>query len=150
MGGFFYTTARLKHLLIFKKYIYNICIAVAWLWFTIIFVLCATPGQYIPSASWMDLLSIDKLVHAIMFFILTSLVIIILVKYRRGIPAFLLTGVVCCILYGALLELMQARYFSNRTADWHDVIANSAGCLTARMMLPRVKKMFFSGHITSA
>jgi hypothetical protein len=134
----------------FKKYIYNNCIAVAALWFAIIFILCATPGQYIPSASWMDLLSVDKLVHAGMFFILTALVLIILIKHKRHFPVFVLTGVACCILYGAFLELMQARCFSNRTADWHDVLANSAGCLTAWMKRPGLRKMFRSGNVTSA
>ena len=33
------------------------------------------------------------------------------------------------ILYGGSLEIMQGTFFSHRSADWNDVIANTAGCV---------------------
>jgi hypothetical protein len=50
------------------------------LWAIIIFILCATPGKYIPSASWLELLSVDKFVHATMFFILCGLLYLWAIK----------------------------------------------------------------------
>ncbi len=36
---------------------------------------------------------------------------------------------IACIGYGGLLEIMQAKAFSERSGDWLDFIANSFGCL---------------------
>jgi VanZ family protein len=110
-------------------------------WTLIIFVLCATPGQYIPSASWLDLLSIDKWVHAGIFFTLSTLWIITASKNKWS-RAAVLYGLLACILYGGLLEVMQAKCFSNRSADWQDFVANSFGCLVALGLLQKIKTAF--------
>ena len=36
-------------------------------WALLIFGLCAMPGRFIPSVSWLELLSFDKWVHAGIF-----------------------------------------------------------------------------------
>src|SRR6476620_4871693 len=82
----------------------------------VILVLCATPGQYIPSAGWMELLSLDKLIHASIFFVLTALLIVVALRYRQN-SRFVLFYVTVSVLYGMLMELMQAYCFSNRSAD---------------------------------
>ena len=43
------------------------------IWALVIFGLCSMPGAYIPSVTWLELLSFDKWVHAGVFFILLSL-----------------------------------------------------------------------------
>ena len=108
-------------------------------WGLVILVLCATPGQYIPSASWLELLSVDKLVHASVFFILTSLLLVVAIKHHQGAP-YVILYVTLSILYGMFLELMQAMVFSNRSADWMDVIANSFGCVMAVILFRRIRK----------
>lgn len=113
-----------------KRIIYTYSGILSLLWAAIIFGLCATPGQFIPSASWLDLLSVDKLVHAGIFFVLASLAIVGAAK-RSNKKAVLPACVSACILYGGLLEYMQAACFTNRSADWLDFIANSFGCLAA-------------------
>lgn len=114
------------------------------LWALIIFVLCATPGQYIPSNNWLDLLSVDKLVHASIFCLLTLFGLFWLHKKQYSTLQLVLCLFVC-ILYGMLLELMQATVFTNRSADWKDVIANSLGCLLAPVVLKQLikKKIIF-------
>jgi len=116
------------------KYLVHITI----LWVLIIFILCATPGQYIPSFSWLDLLSFDKLVHASIFYILSTLIFIIGLKENKS-PLFFISFLIVSIAYGISLEIMQATVFVNRSADWIDMLANSFGCLTAFFLR---KKMF--------
>ena len=106
----------------------------AFLWTLVIFALCSMPGKSIPHISWLELLSFDKFVHASIFFVLQLL-------YLRGFT--LQTGndflkknakiiVTCmCIFYGGALEIMQTLFFSERSGDWFDFIANSTGCLAA-------------------
>jgi VanZ family protein len=88
----------------------------------------------------MELLSIDKLVHASIFFILTGLLLIYLIKTRRADPLRITAVVLAAVTYGVLLEIMQAKYFSNRSSDWHDVIANSAGCFAALAFVGKIKR----------
>lgn len=118
------------------KHALTLCIT--WVFF--IFILCATPGQYIPSTTWLELLSFDKFVHASMFFILTALTFYVLVKYRRA-TWYIRIVLLLCILYGVLLELMQATWFTNRSADWKDMVANTFGCIMALAFLSQIRKM---------
>jgi len=123
-----------------KNQIYRHSGVFAILWAFIIFVLCATPGQYIPSASWLDLLSIDKLIHASIFFILTMLFLITAIKKNQS-NSKVFGYVTICIAYGSVLEWMQATFFINRSADWQDIIANSVGCLIALFLFKKIKNI---------
>ena len=110
---------------------YSLPLAICWALF--ILALCSIPGQYIPSVSLLEMLSFDKWVHASMFFVLCSLLFI---HFRQKTVSktqiYLLLGM--CILYGGLLEVMQGNLFSNRSADWNDIFANSFGCLMALLL----------------
>lgn len=121
------------------RIIYQRSLLFALIWALIIFILCATPGQYIPSANWLELLSFDKWVHASIFFILTALVLLNSVKYNFS-RKMMFIWFSACIAYGALLEFMQATCFSNRSADWKDIIANSFGCVMAFLLIKRIRK----------
>ena len=98
-------------------------------WTVIIFVLCCTPGKYVPTAHWLELLSFDKFVHASIFFTLTFLWLLVGVKKNKLSLSFMIFIIIACIGYGGLLEMMQATVFSQRSGDWLDFIANSFGCL---------------------
>ncbi len=127
-----------------KAFIYKNSGVLAACWFCLIFILCATPGDYIPSNNWLELLSFDKFVHASIFFILTILLFLyadrknILSKRRR------ITYCSLTIIYGVLLELMQAGFFRNRSADWKDMVANAFGCLMALFFYQKIRRKFFA------
>src|SRR5436190_12602969 len=116
-----------------RTFIYHKVILLSIVWALVILALCAMPGQYIPSNDWLDLLSVDKLIHAMMFFILCSLFIIAAKKSNKGM-GIIIALVIFGILYGALMELLQQEVFSNRSADWKDIVANSTGCIISLLM----------------
>ncbi|MBL7919617.1 MAG: VanZ family protein [Bacteroidia bacterium] len=124
-----------------KNFLYKNSPVLACVWGAIIFALCATPGHLIPSANWLELLSFDKWVHATMFFILCSLLFLVSIKYDQS-KIWLIIYFFICVLYGGLLEVMQAKCFSNRSADWQDFVANSFGCLMAVLFFKKLKKIF--------
>lgn len=101
----------------------------AILWTLIIFGLCCTPGQYIPTTNWLELLSFDKFVHASIFFTLAVLWLIYLFKSNKFSKLSMIFVILLCIAYGGMLEIMQATVFSHRSGDWLDFVANSFGCL---------------------
>ncbi|MBL7932286.1 MAG: VanZ family protein [Bacteroidia bacterium] len=123
-----------------KFFIYKYVGVFSFLWALIIFVLCATPGQYIPSNNWLDLLSVDKLVHAFIFCILNMLLITLAIKreYKNWVFVVFFS---LCVGYGISLELMQAYIFSNRSADWQDAVANTSGCIIAFFFVKRIRRL---------
>lgn len=113
-----------------KQFVFTYAQSLSIIWALIILGLCSMPGQYIPSVSLLEMLSFDKWVHAGMFFVLCTLIFIHIKKQteeKKKIFLFLTIA----ILYGCSLEIMQGTLFSNRSADWNDIIANSFGCLMA-------------------
>ncbi|MCD6068383.1 MAG: putative integral rane protein [Bacteroidetes bacterium] len=109
----------------------------AFIWTLVILALCSMPGKSIPHISWLELLSFDKFVHASIFFVLQLF-------YMRGFllqntfptlqKQFKMIAGIVCIAYGGALEIMQSLFFSERSGDWFDFIANSTGCLTAMLL----------------
>lgn len=99
-------------------------------WAFVIFILCAIPGKNLPHYTWADLLSVDKLVHFTMFFVLVLL-------FKRG---FAKMGssvsttqntllLLSAMAYGGSLELMQSYFYVDRSGSWFDFLANSIGAM---------------------
>jgi len=112
------------------QFIYKHSKALLLFWVLFILFLCATPGQYIPSADWMEMLSVDKAVHAFIFFVLCALLLLRSFQLEKG-DAVLVLYILAAILYGVSLEYMQAAFFSQRAFDYFDMLANTFGCLLA-------------------
>lgn len=121
-----------------KKHAYKLAI----LWALIIFGLCSMPGKLIPSVSWLELLSFDKWVHAGVFFVLMALLEISVTSHQHN-KKLIYFYFVLCVLYGGSLEIMQATVFSDRSADWMDMIANSFGCIIALLLNNRINRLVF-------
>ena len=121
-----------------KSHSYKISIA----WALVIFGLCSMPGRFIPSVSWLELLSFDKWVHAGVFFCLLCLLGISVNANHQKKTLFHFYFFLS-LLYGGALEIMQAKVFSERSADWVDVIANSFGCLMAYVASTKINRFVF-------
>ena len=117
----------------------------AFVWTLVIFALCSMPGKSIPHISWLELLSFDKFVHASIFFVLEILYLRgfmmqssapLLKKHAKVIVTLF------CIFYGGALEVMQTLFFSERSGDWMDFIANSFGCVVALSLFGLISRKF--------
>jgi VanZ family protein len=124
-----------------KNYFIKKSTFLALSWTLIISILCCTPGKYIPHSNWLELLSFDKLVHAGMFFILTSFWNLVLVKNKKIIPIYKMLVIIGCIGYGGTLELLQSFYFSGRSGDWYDFIANTFGVFMAWFVFQKINNL---------
>lgn len=121
-----------------KKHSYKF----ALIWAAVIFALCSMPGSLIPTVSWLELLSFDKWVHAGVFFVLVSLFQIAVTANQQDTKLIYLYFVLS-VMYGGALEIMQATVFSDRSADWLDMIANSFGCLMALVFKAVITRLVF-------
>lgn len=121
-----------------KKYSYTLAI----LWALVIFGLCSMPGKLIPTISWLELLSFDKWVHAGVFFVLVCLFVVAVSAHQQN-KNLIYVYFLLAVLYGGALEVMQATVFSDRSADWLDMIANSFGCLMALLLKNKTAGLVF-------
>ena len=121
---------------------YRLLFAITWT--LIIFILCCTPGRFIPTTSLLELISFDKFVHASIFFVLVCLWLIYLIHSGNLSLSTTLLTIILAISYGGLLEVMQAKVFSQRSGDWLDFIANSFGCLMGLWVFEKKKSWFVS------
>jgi hypothetical protein len=126
----------IRHVL--KKHPYKLALA----WAGIIFFLCATPGRYIPTATWLEWISFDKWVHASVFFLLVTLCIAGV--FANGHPLYLIYVLGClALMYGGFLEIMQSTVFSQRSGDWPDFTANAFGCVMAVVFYKKTVRLIF-------
>jgi VanZ family protein len=109
-------------------------------WFIFIFIVCAMPGKDVPYFSILDLLAIDKWVHAGIFFVLVVLLMRGM-KFMYPHAAHMsaaLFALAIAIPYGGLLEIMQGAFFADRSADPYDFIANSFGAVCGVLLYRRL------------
>lgn len=113
----------------------------AIVWALIIAALCLTPGKALPSWEWADLLSVDKLVHMLMFGALSYLI-------ARGLRdrsvntwsdgRILLISGLLSFSYGALMEVLQEMPGLGRNGDLVDLTANTIGAVVGAWLVKRL------------
>jgi VanZ family protein len=52
-------------------------------------------------------------------------------KMNKNLKQSLIITSIICILYGALMEVLQALLTTYRSSDWYDVVANTSGTIFA-------------------
>ncbi len=113
-----------------------------FIWLVFIFVLCNMRPSSLPSDSWFVFKGIDKVVHAIFYFVFAWLFLPVF-EYtkdkRNAIALTISTG----FFYGVFIELMQQFVFTYRSADWRDVVANSIGLALGILSFPIVNSLFY-------
>ena len=91
------------------------------LWAVVVFGLHAMSSKSFPKISFWENLGPDKIVHAFMFFIGSSLAVL------SGMGR--LKSAVIWISAGVLLEYYQFFFTTDRSFDWLDVMADSIGVM---------------------
>ncbi len=110
------------------------------LWALFIMIVCAIPGERIPKLTFLEWLKPDKIVHFLVFGILTILIL------RSFLDAGTLQwneknifffAVIISSMYGALVEILQYSVFINRSGDIKDALANTIGAVLGWWMYKR-------------
>lgn len=79
----------------------------------------------------------DKIVHFGMFLLLSGFSFWNYFKLHDGKPnrwRWIFWGFILPVLYGGAIEMMQKYFFSSRSAEWGDFIADILGSLTALVL----------------
>ena len=104
----------------------------ALLWALFILALCGLPGSAIPELSFLEWLKPDKIVHLVLFGVLSFLLIrgftsLDVNSLWKNYPK--LTSVILASIYGIFVELLQEYFFDDRHGDVYDSIADAFGAV---------------------
>ncbi|MFA6924093.1 MAG: VanZ family protein [Bacteroidales bacterium] len=103
------------------------------IWALIIFVFSAIPGNDISAFDFLKNISADKIVHFGLYCVFNFLLIFGFkrqytsnrLRYKSYSYSFIIA-----VIYGGMLEIFQKYFFTGRTCDIMDFMANVAGCLS--------------------
>jgi VanZ family protein len=102
----------------------------AVLWCCVIIVLCSVPGSTIPKVTLFE--HVDKLVHALMFFVFVFLWTKALGQQK------LFQIIIVAIVFGIAIEFYQKYCIVGRSMDPWDAVADSVGAIV--WLVPWLKK----------
>lgn len=117
----------------------------ALIWGAFIFVLISIPGKDIPSSDWMQMISLDKWIHAGVFAVLMILVFHGYKQYDFARPRYYVNVILLLlvIIYGGGTELYQHFFLADRYADVYDFLANSVGAIIGMLIYQRYAIAFY-------
>ena len=100
----------------------------AILWAIIVLILCDLPPSSFKEAPVFE--GLDKLVHTGFFFVLTVLLFFGKIRQQHSYSYRIMTIakiIIFTCLFGAVIELLQWKVFTYRSADWWDLFADMTG-----------------------
>jgi VanZ family protein len=108
----------------------KIFLLAALFWTGVILFFCLENAKNIPQ---INILYIDKVIHAVFHFVFTALWFLYLKKKLNSANSFkpLALAFVFSFFFGIAIELIQQFFTTTRTADVFDVLANISGATLA-------------------
>jgi hypothetical protein len=102
------------------------------IWSVIVFVLLAMPGNGMFVENWFNGIHLDKLVHFLLFFILTLLWVQFVQQKTTITKGMLLFIAAIATLYGIAMEFVQI--YTGRDFSTGDMLADGAGAFAGALM----------------
>jgi len=119
-------------------------------WSIIILLLTLTPGNYFPEVpTFLDLFQPDKIVHILIFGILTILTSRALLKqYTLLFLRYYAINIsfVYSVLLGGAVEILQTAMKLGRNGNIYDFIADTVGCIIAVLIIRKYQKTKFFAY----
>ncbi len=94
----------------------------------------------------------DKLAHFIAYFVLTTVWFSFLFfseRQNKNLKQSLWIASVMCVLYGILMEILQALLTTYRSSEWYDVIANTSGTIFAVLLIVLARRIILKIKLSS-
>ena len=107
-------------------------------WIIIIFILSSISGNELNKLPKFKIPHLDKIVHFTMYFILQFLVSLEYFKNFSGkykLSNYILISTLLSIFYGGGIEVMQEYFFTKRSGNIYDLLANSIGAVMGSFIL---------------
>lgn len=118
-------------------YLKIIYLSAAVLWTAVVFYLCLMPSGDVPTVPWLDFPGADKLIHMVLFGVLSGLY---WMAYRAlsgqepGIKATLLLAAAAFDV-GILIEILQWAMPLGRSFEIWDIVVNAVAAVTVGLLM---------------
>ena len=111
--------------------------------FLLIFIASVIPGDKVQKVNWFNLNNVDKLFHLGMYFCLSFVLILDLIKSMSGFSLAKIFGYTALITvsYGGFLEIFQSVLTNSRSGDLMDLVFNIAGTILAVIIWVLIRKI---------
>jgi VanZ family protein len=111
------------------------------IWALIVFILCSIPGDDLPKTSALNIPHFDKIVHFGMFFIM-GIFLIAELRFQTRLSRLQIVAITVVLIatYGGIIEYLQQYYFTNRSGDYIDLLADILGGIFSIILYPWLKK----------
>jgi VanZ family protein len=100
----------------------------------IFYLCCLIPPRDVPDVDFDFFIPTDKVVHFLMYLGLAGVASFNYIYDKKGhiiILKLIAFAILIPILYGGLIEIIQAEYFEERSGDWYDFLADVLGALAS-------------------
>ena len=115
-------------------------------WTIFVAFLCLVNNNDLPSIG-MKISGIDKVIHFLFHFIFTLLwSIYYFSKDKMLTPKKVIIIVIASLIFGVMIEWMQASFTLTRQADILDVISNTGGAISAGLLVYHLLKKHFHSN----
>ncbi|RXQ95121.1 VanZ family protein [Ancylomarina salipaludis] len=111
------------------------------IWAMVIFVLCSVPGNDLPHTAMFEIPYFDKMVHFGLFFVM-GIFLVAELRYQTNLSRIHIALITFAFItiYGGTIEILQERYFVDRSGDYWDLLADVAGGICSVLLFPFLKK----------
>lgn len=106
--------------------------ALTFIWLLLITLLCMIPQEELPNAGGIP--HIDKLVHFVLYFVLSVLALFVLSKHKSSRKLAIIATI---FIFSFLIEIMQEIMPFGRAFSFTDLIANLSGILTGLLLFQK-------------
>ncbi len=116
----------------------------------IFYLCCLIPPNDIPDIECEFFIPADKIVHFLMYFGLSIVASFMYIHENNGriiILKLILLAILLPILYGGFIEIVQQRYFPDRTGDWFDFLADTLGSLAALPVALTLRRWYLNKQL---
>ncbi|MDR2948588.1 MAG: VanZ family protein [Dysgonomonas sp.] len=100
----------------------------------IFYLCCLIPTNDVPNIQFDFFVPTDKIVHFLMYFGLAGVASFNYIYDKKGkiiILKLIVFAILVPIIYGGLIEIIQDKYFPERSGDWYDFWADMLGALAS-------------------
>jgi len=113
----------------------------------IFYLCCIIQSNDVPDVEWDFFISEDKVVHFLMYFGLSGVASFMYIYENKGriiVLKLILFAILLPILYGGFIEILQDKYYPERSGDWFDFLADALGSLSVLPLALQVRRWYLN------
>lgn len=111
----------------------------ALIWMALIAFLSLMRSGNLPTHNWLSAFHVDKIIHIILYTVLSFLTLYALSKNFSFDSKYFLYAIIISALFGMVIEIIQSTMNFGRSFELLDILANITGAFVGASIYKRIK-----------